>query len=192
MRFHGETDVVDEGGVTRELFNLGACHAAVVFRSVGCLCLSAAALPTISSLSAQCIIRTAPWPTCADLSCSLFYLYVAIREFISKRNCLGVAGAVGERLFFTRSSPPAHAPSAAASVDHWSEEYMLGVIVGLAFYNGVLVKLPLVDVVYKLLFNGQVNTRRDCETHAWCCMMCFSCYLVSFPDTCGMHIINMD
>jgi hypothetical protein len=35
---------------------------------------------------------------------------------------------------------------------------MLGVIVGLACYNGVLVNLPLVDIVYKLFNNGQVTS----------------------------------
>ena len=46
---------------------------------------------------------------------------------------------------------------------------MLGVIVGLAFYNGVLVNLPLVDIVYKLFNGGQVGkgylTYSDDDNH---------------------------
>lgn len=33
------------------------------------------------------------------------------------------------------------------------DEYLLGILLGLACYNGVLVNLPIVPVVYKL-FNG--------------------------------------
>jgi len=98
VRFQGETDVVDEGGVTREFFNL------------------------------------------------------AIREFVSKKMCLGVSGAAGDKLFFTRTSVTEDLSSVNEVV---SDEYMLGVIVGLACYNGVLVNLPLIDIVYKLFNGGQ-------------------------------------
>ena len=39
VRFEGETDVVDEGGVTRELFNLGACRAVSCHDAVSLLLL---------------------------------------------------------------------------------------------------------------------------------------------------------
>ena len=77
----------------------------------------------------------------------------------------------GERLFFTRATPPAPVPAPAphASQAQWPEECMLGVIVGLAFYNGVLVNLPLVDIVYKLFNGGQVGkgylTYSDDDNH---------------------------
>ena len=79
---------------------------------------------------------------------------------MSKKSCLGVSGAAGDKLFFTRTAagvsgdagPGGGEPAAGAM----PEEYMLGVIVGLACYNGVLVNLPLVDAVYKLFNGGQV------------------------------------
>lgn len=82
-------------------------------------------------------------------------VWIAIREFISKKCCLGVSGAAGDKLFFTRTSTPSTTAS-SESLDILSEEYMLGIIVGLACYNGVLVNLPLVDIVYKLFNGGQV------------------------------------
>ena len=77
-----------------------------------------------------------------------------------------MSGQAGDRLFFTHASSPSDTNDASGQessggkrkqpIDH-SEEYMLGVMVGLACYNGVLVNLPLVDIVYKLFNNGQVR-----------------------------------
>lgn len=50
-------------------------------------------------------------------------------------------------LWFTRTS---NRPLAA---EESFDEYLLGILLGLACYNGVLVNLPIVPIVYKL-FNG--------------------------------------
>ena len=93
------------------------------------------------------------WATCC---LTLVLLLAAIREFVSKKSCLGVSGSAGDKLFFTRTNSTTSSPSGSVHED-MSEEYMLGVIVGLACYNGVLVNLPLVDIVYKLFNRGQVS-----------------------------------
>lgn len=90
-----------------------------------------------------------------------------------KKSCLGVSGVSGDRLFFTRTTLPSAAPTAAATQgNQWPEEFMLGVIVGLACYNGVLVNLPLVDIVYKLFNNGEVRRGRENETLLLCSSHC--------------------
>ena len=73
-----------------------------------------------------------------------------------KRNCLGLAGTAGDKLFFTRTG------NTERCTAEQSEEYVLGLIVGLACYNGVLVNLPLVDIVYKLFLHGQVSLTASC------------------------------
>lgn len=101
----------------------------------------------------------------------------AIREFILKKNCLGLAGAAGDKLFFTRTSTSTSATSTAGTDkgpdcsgggESVSEEFLLGVVVGLACYNGVLVSLPLVDIVYKLLNGGQVSREETCQVRSAC------------------------
>lgn len=78
-----------------------------------------------------------------------------------------MSGAAGDKLFFTRTSlPPTSStlplphrppPPGSSTSSTLSEEYLLGIMVGLACYNGVLVNLPLVDIVYKLFYGGKVK-----------------------------------
>ena len=75
---------------------------------------------------------------------------------MTKKMCLGLSGAAGDKLFFTRTSHTSATEDSSSINEAKSDEYMLGVIVGLACYNGVLVNLPLIDIVYKLFNGGQV------------------------------------
>jgi hypothetical protein len=75
---------------------------------------------------------------------------IALRDFIASRgDVLGVCGDHNEQLWFTRQG--------AAPVERLSGEYLLGVLVGLACYNGILVNLPIVPTVYKIWRKGTVS-----------------------------------
>lgn len=82
---------------------------------------------------------------------------IAFKEIVKKTSLLSPCGNMGEYLWFTRNAGAALSRSATsghAFDDTLCDEFMLGVLVGLAVHNRVLVDLPLVPVVYKLL-NGQ-------------------------------------
>ena len=76
---------------------------------------------------------------------------IAIRDFLTTRSVLRPCGDHDELLWFTRVS------DSRDNHTELSEEYLLGVIVGLACHNGILVNLPLVPVVYKLWMGGKVS-----------------------------------
>jgi hypothetical protein len=71
---------------------------------------------------------------------------LAVREYLESTHVLQPCGD-SRHLWFTRT-----ASDGATSSDSF-DEYLLGILLGLACYNGVLVNLPIVPVVYKF-FNG--------------------------------------
>mmetsp|Transcript_6189 Transcript_6189/g.9333 ORF Transcript_6189/g.9333 Transcript_6189/m.9333 type:complete len:1082 (-) Transcript_6189:109-3354(-) len=79
-------------------------------------------------------------------------LTLAVREFISFSPTLHSCGIHGEQLWFTRTEM-----HATGNAQEFPDEFLLGILVGLACYNGILVNLPIVPVVYKLFYGREPN-----------------------------------
>ncbi len=73
---------------------------------------------------------------------------LAIRKFVTESNLLQLCDD-GRHLWFTRTKN-------VLMESNSFDEYLLGILLGLACYNGVLVNLPIAPVVYKLFNGGRV------------------------------------
>jgi ubiquitin-protein ligase E3 A len=79
---------------------------------------------------------------------------LALKEIVSTWNILQCCGNNGEYLWF--SPTESCEPFETSQLD---KEYLLGLIVGLATLNGVLIDFPIVPSVYKLFIGMQVNSK---------------------------------
>jgi hypothetical protein len=76
---------------------------------------------------------------------------LAVKDYLESTTLLRPCGDL-HHLWFTRT-PDATLPSCSTPPAASFDEYLLGIFLGLACYNGILVNLPIAPVVYKL-FNG--------------------------------------
>jgi hypothetical protein len=86
------------------------------------------------------------------------FFTLAAREYLDSTNLLQPCGD-SRHLWFTRTTERSLPEGPANSFD----EYLLGILLGLACYNGVLINFPIVPVVYKL-FNGGRGSIEDLWT----------------------------
>lgn len=88
---------------------------------------------------------------------------IAIRDLIRTTGVLAASGN-GRIYWFTRvdssdeSNKQARTDSnSPKSLDTTSPEFILGLLAGLAVYNGIYVDLPIPSSIYKLMKNKEVN-----------------------------------
>jgi E3 ubiquitin-protein ligase HERC4 len=73
---------------------------------------------------------------------------LAMKDYLESTTLLQPCGDF-HHLWFTRT--PSHSPTDSF------DEYLLGIFLGLACYNGILVNLPIAPVVYKLFNGGRIS-----------------------------------